>query len=364
MGKMALLFVVTTVVVGGVLLLQADSSRLAADDRQAVRQEETLAREIARSAYDRIVSRTRELETLHPDWSVGELIAAVNGEAGRLTGQLKGGSYEAWLYAIGGEGGASYGVVAIGRYGRATHRVGSNKVLRSTLEVKDRPSRVHVAFLESMAGYCSAIYLQRYVPREDGTYEAQEPELVFAPQNRHGDGGTPSERLYETVLNPGERANFILAVDKDCSLRGRTDVPAREWVGNQRYFDYLRPALVESVEDLRQMQEGDYVMIQPHPVRPNTWRLAFEDLQISPVEKLWDVKRYGYGDMRWRIRTGPEWGERNGRYSYGGQGWHEVDNYGYYRLRDYYREPGGRALVPDFSDQVIEVTFIPVEDGA
>ncbi|MDQ7039523.1 MAG: hypothetical protein Q9M35_01100 [Rhodothermus sp.] len=363
MGKMSFLWVGAVILIGSVLLLQADISRLQADDRQVRRQEETLAREIARSAHERVLALARELEVQHPEWTVGELVAAVNGEAGRLTGSLQGGSYEAWLYAIGGTGGASYGAVAIGRYGRATHRIGSRRVLQSTLEVAAQPSQVKVTFLESMAGYCSAIYLQRYVPREDGTYDAQEPELVFAPQNRHGADGTPSERLFETVLNPGERANFILAVDKDCSLRGRTDVPARERVGNQRYFDYLRPALVESVSDLRQMQEGDYVMIQPHPVKPNTWRLAFEDLQISPTDKLWDVKRYGYGDMRWRRRWGAQWGERHGKYSYGGQGWHEVDAYGYYQLRDYYREPGGYALVPDFSDQVIEVTFVPVDAG-
>ncbi len=374
MGKFILLFVTATVVGGSVLLLQSDTDRLQADDRQVLRQEEAIAREIARSAYNRIVSMARKLEVEQPELTLDELINQIGGQDNPLTGHLKGGTYEAWLYPVGG---ASYGAVAIGRYKRATHQVGAHRLMRRTLEVT-QPSQVKVTFLESMAGYCSAIYIQRFVPKNNngmgnnpgqcdpsnpahgsscenqqdielrgngnGKYIALEPELVFAPGNNR-DG---AEALYSTVLNPGERVNFILAVDADfnCERRGDTSIAI-----DDPFFEYTRPALVESVADFNQMQEGEYAMIQPHPTRPNVWRIAFEDL-IFPRAKLEDVKRWGYGDRRWRKRRGAQWGERNGKRSYGGWGWTEVDARGYYRLEDY-------GHMPDFSDQVIEVEFIP-----
>lgn len=375
MGKFILLFVTATVVGGSVLLLQSDTDRLQADDRQVLRQEEALAREIARSAYNRIVSMARKLEAEQPDLTLEELIDQIGGQDNPLTGQLKGGTYEAWLYPVGG---ASYGAVAVGHYKRATHQVGAHRLMRSTLEVT-QPSQVKVTFLESMAGYCSAIYIQRFVPRNNngmgnnpgqcdpsnpahgsscenqqdielrgngnGKYIALEPELVFAPGNNR-DG---AEALYSTVLNPGERVNFILAVDADfnCERRGDTSIDI-----DDPFFEYTRPALVESVSDFNQMQEGEYAMIQPHPTRPNVWRIAFEDLIFSK-RKLEDVKRWGYGDHQWKKRRGAQWGERNGKRSYGGWGWTEVDERGYYRLEDF-------GHMPDFSDQVIEIEFIPV----
>ncbi|ACY47462.1 hypothetical protein [Rhodothermus marinus] len=375
MGK-AILLAVTAVVVGAsVMLLESSTNRLQADTRQAARQEEALAREIARSAYNLIVSRARQLEVEQPDLGLADLVALVNGNEGKLTGQLNGGSYEAWIYPIGA---SSYGAVAIGRYGDASHQVGNHRVLRSVLEV-DQPSQVKVTFLESMAGYCSAIYIQRFVPKNNngmgnnpdqcdpsnpahgsscetqedielhgngnGKYIALEPELVFAPGNNR-DGG---EALYSTVLNPGERANFILAVDADfnCERRGDTSIDI-----DDPFYEYTRPALLESVDDFNQMQEGDYAMIQPHPTRPNVWRIAFEDLIFSKA-KLEDVKRWGYGDREWKKRRGSQWGERRNKYSYGGWGWTEVDGRGYYRLEDF-------GHMPDFSDQVIEIEFIPV----
>jgi len=384
MGK-AILLAVTAVVVGAsVMLLESSTNRLQADTRQAARQEEALAREIARSAYNLIVSRARQLEVEQPDLGLADLVALVNGNEGKLTGQLNGGSYEAWIYPIGA---SSYGAVAIGRYGNATHQIGNHRIMRDVLEVTE-PSQVKVTFLESMAGYCSAIYLQRFVPKNNngmgnnlggcdpsnpahgsscetqedielrgngnGKYVALEPELVF-PAGHNRDNASMTTTI---VLNPGERANFILAVDKDCSLQGHTDVPAKK---GKKYFDYLRDALVQSVDDFSHMQEGPYVMIQAHPYKPNTWRLAFEDLDFDKefmgYEKLMDVKRYGYGDMIWQRRQGASWGERNGKYSYGGSGWTRIDQRGYYELRDLY-EVGGK-IVPDFSDQVIEVEFIP-----
>ena len=384
MGK-AILLAVTVVVVGAsVMLLQSSTNRLQADTRQAARQEEALAREIARSAYNLIVSRARQIEAETPDIGLADLVALVNGTAGKLTGQLNGGSYEAWIYPIGA---SSYGAVAIGRYGDASHQIGNHRVLRNVLEV-DQPSRVKVTFLESVAGYCSAIYLQRFVPKNNNgmgnnpgkcdpsnpahgsscetqedielrgntRYVALDPVMIF-PSGHNRDNASATSDL---ILNPGERINFILAVDKKCDYQGRTDIPLEikrkrkkgEWqvVG---YYDYSHPALLESTDDFSQLQEGDYAMIQAHPTRLNVWRIAFEDL-VFDTEKLVDVKRWGYGDREWKIRRGAEWGERNGKPSYGGWGWTEVDERGYIRLQD------SDGPMPDFNDQVIEVEFIPV----
>ncbi len=366
MGKGAMLLVMATMIGGSIMLFQTDQTGATTDKRQAERQEEVLAREIARSGYNALISRARQIEKQNPSASVDEIVNLVNGPSGQLTGSFQGGTYTASLTQVSA---LAYSATAVGTFGEASHRMRSHWVADGTLEVTE-PSLLKVTFLESMAGYCSAIFLERYVPwsnnghgnNEDGVdssnpgkskegedsdptvddevkvgstkYRRLEPELIFAPGNNR-DG---AEALYTTELQPGERINFILAVDADfsCEKRGQA-VTIKD-----KSFNYTRPALTADVKDLVDMQEGPYAMIERSPLAEGVWRIAFEDLVFSE-DKLLDIKKNGYGGS---------WNSK--KKTYGGTGWtYNVD--GYRLLRDF----GGK---PDFSDQVIAVQLLPVAE--
>lgn len=364
MGKGAMLLVMATMIGGSIMLFQADQTGATTDKRQAERQEEVLAREIARSGYNAIISRARKVEQENPAASVGQIVNLVNGANGQVTGAYQGGNYAASLTQVSALG---YSVTTTGYYGEASHRMRSHWVADGTLEVT-QPSELKVTFEESMAGYCSAIFLERFVPKnnnghgnnEDGVdssnpgnskegedsdptvddevkvgstkYKRLEPALIFAPGNNR-DG---AEALFTTVLQPGERINFILAVDADfnCEDRGET-VTIKD-----KSFNYTRAALTADVSDLVDMQEGIYAMIESNPVSGGAWRIAFEDL-IFPNDKLADVKKNGYGGS-WNSQSK----------TYGGSGWSSFDINGFRMLQDFGNKP-------DFSDQVIQVELIP-----
>ncbi len=143
---------------------------------------------------------------------------------------------------------------------------------------------------------------------------------------------------YSTVINPGERVNFILAVDADFNCEKRNDTSVKI---NDPMFEYTRDALVVATSDLTDLEEGQYAMIQENPYQPGVWRIAFEDLIFSK-QKLDDVKQNGYGTTKWNKK----------KKTYGGSGWTETDSKGYWKLQDF-------GHMPDFSDQVIEIRMIP-----
>ena len=80
-------------------------------------------------------------------------------------------------------------------------------------------------------------------------------------------------------------------------------------------------------------------MIEPHPADDQKWRIAFEDLRSFSIKQHEDIKANSYGSDWDPIAE-----------SYGGTGWTETDSNGYRMLRDY-------GWKPDFSDQVIQVSF-------
>ncbi len=336
MGKATLLLAFFALFAGGSLLYQSQRNSIAADSRQSDRDEEVLAREIARSGHNMIMSRARQLHAQDPTKELSMIVAEVNGADGKVVQPYQNGSYEAYLVSTSP---STVAAVSVGKYGKATHRMETTSAegsvggptMPDVLEVTE-PSELTVTFLQSVAGYCSAVYLQRIlpdVPRKD----QPEPELIFAPGNNR-DGAAAH---YTAVLQPGTRMNFILAVDADFNCEKRNvPVPITHWT-----FDYTRPALVADVEDLVDLQEGKYALIQEKPGNPGTWRIAFEDLIFSDAQ-LADVKANGYGnENNWKKGT------------YGGNGWSERDSDGYYRLRDF-------GNMPDFDDQVIEVVLTPL----
>jgi len=348
MGKGLLMLVTATLIGGTIAWSQINRTNLETTDRQSERQEEILAREIARSGLSMTVGLMREDERTHPDSTTTMQLRVdrVNGPDGMVTAEYKGGRYEATAERVSLN---AFAVESHGYYGdaHAVVRLGydspaSGVVPKEVLEVKE-PSTLHVQFIKSIAGYCSAIFLQRYVPidAENGTsYQALDPEMLFvAGHNRDGEG-----MEYKSIeLQPGERLNFILGVNQSCSLK------PTEWFDGQvksddDRFNYLHNALEEGVEELDAMREGKYALIERSEYNSNQYRIAFEDQNHFRDEQFADIKKNGYGnENNWRNGT------------YGGTGWNvdpSTSPHNYRRLHDFGNQP-------DFSDQVITVTMIP-----
>lgn len=375
MGKLALLLVTTAMIGGTILITQSNQTSIESTERHAERQHEMLAREIARSGFNQMLAAARMHERQHPTATVEEVVAAVNaqGEDGWHGGNFQGGRYKARLAFASP---SSYAILASGTFEDADADVEGEQVREVHLStgtlVVPQPSTLTATFLESQAGYCSAIYLQRMVPKSnnghgnnvDGCdssnpgnkqcddtdpnvddeknlgngnlrYRGLEPELIWASgKDRNG-----AQAHYETVIAAGTLLNFILAVDKDCSSRGDASLPV-----TSRRYDYYHSALMTSTSKLDEMQEGKYAMVERSTVDPSKYRIAFEDLINFSNAQHEDVKANGYGDMQWKKRGKG----KNAAYSYGGTGWSQRDARGYFRLID-------RGDMPDFSDQVFEI---------
>ncbi len=351
MGKFSLLVVLGAVLGGAIMMQQTSGTSVLSTRNHADRQEEMLAREIARSAYNDLLWEAREFERAHPSKTVAEIIEGVNGVYGKdgKTGAYQGGTYAVKLVPASA---SSYGVESKGHYGSAEHGVEAPQLRKGTLVVTS-PSTFKATFLESQAGYCSAVYLQRSVPKAmlngadnldglavvsttpNGLYATLEPELIFASgKDRNG-----ADANYETLLQPGTQLNFILGVDgSDCKGKGK-----KMKVTDSEYM-YYHPALLDGADDLGEMHEGRFAMIEQHPEHPEKYRIAFEDLIKFSDAQHADVKANSYGKEKWEKQA-------NGTYSYGGTGWDKRDKWGYYKLKD-------TSKVPDFSDQVFEIQLI------
>lgn len=363
---------------------QMQETSLDTTQRQAKRQDKVIARQVARSAYNMVLAEAKAQAAL--DKNVNQIVSSVGviqgtyyGDSGDLVGSLGDGTdldnllnsdnngedsdlndtrgvYKAWLTKISP---TAYRATAVAKFRSATHRIEiqhKDNIVPNPPSV-EKASKLKVTFTESMAGYCSAVYLQRYIPKnnnghgnnEDGVdasnpgnsktgedsdptvddetksspgqFRKLEPELVFAPgNNRNG-----AEANFEEVIAPGTRLNFILAVDADYSCESEGDTTLAY---DDPFYDYTRESFSESITKLGKLSEGAYTLMQEKPGEPGTWRIAFEDL-IFGEERLWDIKENGYD----------------------GNGW-ETDGDGYWKLKDFGHKP-------DFSDQVIEVKIVP-----
>ena len=304
-----------------------------------------LAREVARTGFNRVMSEARRNEAMAREngqrfSSVKQFVGLVNGLNDTLIGTFEGGTYKARLEMASP---GSYSPISEGYFGDASHRIGQEGVVAlGMLQVPTGGTyeyKLKARFIESMAGYCSAVYLQRVLPDVEDDQQPT-PELIFSSgKNRDG-----AEANYERTLAAGTQMNFLLAVDQRCNLQGR-DVP----ITHSKY-NYTQPALDVEAGRLEDMKEGKYAMLEEHASRRGVWRVAFEDLRKFSDKQHADVKKNSYGDARWKKR-------RRGKrrvYTYGGSGWSERDALGYYKLSDY-------GNLPDFSDQVFEIELVKVE---
>lgn len=328
MGKYSLLIALGAVTALTVLSLQAERTSLDTNKQQSRRQGELIARQIARSGYNSVLSQAR-IEN-GDDKTVSEIVSDV----GTLEGEYEGGEYEAWLKKISP---TAFKAVSIGRFEVAgeevTYRIGDGYGGNTMVKAPEveTPSTLNVTFEQSMAGYCSAIYLKRVLP-DTKPKNQPEAEMVFAPGNNRNGATT----TFDKTIQPGTKLNFILAVDADhhCEKRGNTSVPL-----NSDFYDYTRKSFSQDKQDLHKMEEAPYGMVEETTVGGGQgWRVSFEDL-VFDEPKLWDVKENGYPN------GGTNWNSQ--KQTYGGEGWKKNSD-GVRDLRDF-------GEIPDFSDQVIKI---------
>lgn len=334
MGKYALL--ITVAALGGITLMMYQSGRTSmnTEQRQAERQGKVIARQIARTGYNAVLADGRAASTTSED--LEEVISAV----GTISGDYEGGTYESWLEKISPSAyrAKSVGTFTIGE-NTITHRIGQsydkNTMPLQETPVVENPSTLNVSFVESMAGYCSAIYLKRILPNV-APEDQPEPELIFAPGNNRDGASTE----YARTIVPGTKLNFILAVDADghCERRGESiDI-------TDDFFERRRNSFTQDVTDIENVHEAPYALIQDHS--SGGWRIAYEDLVFDEA-KLWDIKKNSYPDS--------DGGWDSEAETYGGDGW-ETDGSDMFELEDF-------GNLPDFSDQVIDVEVVPDPDN-
>ena len=132
------------------------------------------------------------------------------------TGRFTGGSYTVKAQLTSGH---SVRVVATGTFGEASYTM--HDEYRVHVLTAREGGIVDVSFIESMAGYCSAVYYQAYtLDMEEG--EEPEPIMLFAPDNRDRSVARPARMIW---VEPGTQMNFFIGVDKNCSTRPTKEMP-------------------------------------------------------------------------------------------------------------------------------------------
>lgn len=381
MGKLGLLLVAAFIFAGGFMLFQSSEAERAIDGSQSVRQANILARQVAQSGMNELIAEVNSARTL--EWeTLGAFMDAVNDPFER---QLDHGKYKAWLEAAlnPDEDGEEFQMYSEGYYfftnpttgepDTAVHRVelfGELLVTASPPEDPEDPEdpgqvcegtdlcvecsadeeecadeyQIKARFINSRAGYCSAIYLQQIIPDNEATNGYRVEYAMMFPSGHNRDG---YEQTFAQTVIPGTQLNFILAVDQNCSSEHSWSTP----IGSNSY-NYLHPAFDIETDDLTTMKAGVFAMIEEYATNDKKWRIAYEDIQYQP-NQLVDIKTNGYGDQQWKERWKRDaHGNWVKVWTYGGNGWNYSGADNLRVLQDF----GGQ---PDFDDQVIEVELIP-----
>lgn len=435
MGKYALLLVAGFSVAGAKLLFTSQETDVKASQGQSEYDADLISREIARSAYNAAVADANLKGSDIPaallavgTAVVSETQTAENKCAGgvpvcyRREGTMQGGHYRVEASVTGGN---RVDVYARGQYDytavqtdRTRSNYGRNVRVPKVYEINEmravrvlqvaRSGILSIQFIDSQAGYCSAIFLQR-------TPAGGVPgpmEMVYVPgHNRNGDRNVGLER----VLEPGVQMNFAIGVETGCAMQNRYFEPGNaQWNeakgkyvnktgGNDMYF--LRNAagqmVVDSVGVQRFMasytyraadwnwvhwaldsgslvngdpQEAPWGMVETDLTNPQRWRISFEDIDSwnlppthasynNPNLSLWATKRFGYDTNNDGVGDGWDDARRNvvtervaGRPEMGYSVTESAGQDGFHDLRN----TGSPA---DFSDQVIMVEVRPMPPG-
>ena len=415
MGKAALLLVAALSVVGTSLVLSLNDTDQRAQLDQSEYSADILAREIARSAYNGAMADANRQGT--------DIQAALEAVGARTTvdcqakaavcyrseGAMQGGRYVVEARQTGGNGIEIY---AAGYYEYTTpdtdtpgqmKRLEKQHVINESQSVdvlEVDPSgdggQLKIEFVDSRAGYCSAIFLQRTLP---GVAEENQPaiEMVYAPgKNRNGSRNVG----YETDLAPGTQMNFGIGVDNNCGSGSRpTHHPALRMNAAKALLATQDPdgedpdygaKLLKAEMDSYVFREDDWAwvhwaldgsalrdgspteapwgMVEVDPKNNQRWRIAFEDIHSwnlasdhpdynKPDKSLWATKRFGY-DIN-NDGVGDGWKDLTGEFIVplaGSPGEYTVETRnepdGFYDL-------GNWGSPADYSDQVIFIEVIP-----
>ena len=309
---------------------------------QRAYQEEIIAREIAASAFNVGMG---EVRAYGEDVFAGSRALNGSSNAGRSgtysTGRFAGGEFYVRADPTSGH---SVRVVATGRFGDAEYTM--HDEYRVYVMTAEKGGFIDVSFLESQAGYCSAVYLELYTL---GMEKGEKPKtyMLFAPDNRDRGTTRPAQLVW---AEPGTQLNFYIGVDQNCSTRPSStmsECEAREYAREHTFdpsdYDHVHNALLVEAGDLDQVQEDIWAFVEQKPGNRNVWRIGWEDIH----NLSWD--RPDSDDPKGSLQATKMFG-------YGGAGWPDVDAKGYRKLLDF----GDR---PDFSDQVIEVGVISPYDS-
>ena len=353
MGKALLIIVLGAGLALSQQLYTAFLNESATGEDQVAYQQDTIAREIAASAFNLGMGVVR---SHGENVQLGSRELNGSGNAGRsgtfTTGRFAGGRYTVHSELTSGH---SVRVVATGYFGKEVDPETGEETFAAEFTMHDEyrvpvltarsDGLIDVSFLESQAGYCSAVFYQAYTTDMPEGF-VPEAVMLFAPDNRDRTTARPAQQIF---VEAGTQMNFFIGVDTNCSMRLPADTPecsvrqyARNYTYNPAHFDYVHSALTVEAGQLDQAQEDIWGIIEQNPADRQRWRIGWEDIHDTswddvaskdPVTSLQALKMLGYQ----------------------GTGWNDADIYGYRLLEDY----GGR---PDFSDQVIEVQVISARD--
>lgn len=295
---------------------------------QAGYEEEVLAREISRSGFNIAMAIARKHES-----NLQAAIEEIHGGEEAMIGDHQGGRYDvrAWL----GDG-FSITIESTGEYEDAEYVMKDS--YRIPVLMAERCSALDVSFIESAAGYCSAVYLQRHLPGADAG-ELPAPEMIFSSGHYGDNVGVDVDK----IIAQGTQMNFFIGVDQNCSTRPA--IPRNYDVDSHVYnasdYDHEHHALEIPTGAPEHMTESIWGFVEQHPENSQKWRIGWEDQHnvdwddyssTNPRSSLQALKHFGYD----------------------GDGWPTRDALGYRALRNY----GSR---PDFSDQVVEVRLTSVD---
>ncbi len=404
MGKALLLIVAGLGLATTSSLLQGRMTAGETVRSQANYEEELIAYQIARSAYNAAFAAVHEAATP----IVGA--AQVDGrEGGLLNGD----------YAVSARpAGAQVNITATGYFGGhfnddgeyvdgATRTVGDTRLNPGTLAPNpedERQRRLSVRFLRSTAGYCSAVFVQRILP---GTAPGSQPppDMIFeSGHNRYNTSQLDLQRetQFETLIAPGTQLNFSAAVDQGCvhephpsgvqrnngNVRSVSQTSAPPYVNApwrlffQQYvaqngvpvpmspanfaqflqawreaadfqtahYNYVHSALEGNTADLASMRESSWAFVQKSTLGGERWRIGFEDIHntnwltgTTPQSSLFLTKLMGFNGRAWVDRM-TDLPTRSTPIS-GADGYADLTDSG---------------SMPDFDDQTIEVWMEPV----
>ena len=415
MGKYSLLLVAAFGIAGASAFLTSKETDVKASANQGSYEADVIAREIARSAYN---AGAADINRHGTDIDAALLAFGApatncaNGKAAcsRRTGEMLGGTFVVEASPDGGNGVDIYASGTFG-YDADRKRVERSHAINESQSVdvlqvdpSGQCGKLKIQFVDSRAGYCSAIFLQRTI---DGQTLA--PEMVYAPgKNRNG-----ARNLgYEVALLPGTQMNFAIGVENTrnkswtcdgTSSRGALPSAYRPVGGNairpaaetpearsafrtllaaydydENHFDWVHWALDGPSLRAGESKEAPWAMVETDPDNDQRWRIAFEDQPLwnldsddpnydNPNESLWATKRFGY-DWSGSFQTKGSDGK--------GDGWTDsqrvqiVENAGsdegysvsYIGGSDGFHDLRDTGSPADFSDQVIMVEVLPAPD--